>query len=303
MRSELQSSLPHCGSVLGVDVGYSPTRRSSAVCRLDWGEEVVSFRIDRFRAIEKERVETIRNVIGGKSLLAAAFDGPLRQGLDEIGRYRTAERLLTRRLQPWNGKPGQSSTPVGKRLNGAANLCASVVLAATPVAEARHRYRINDAAICEAFPTSFLGLLIAEPKALNAQRADRSDIFYAHLASSGGLTKLINHVLPKGQLVTSFEGVSNHDGCAAVVCALTALCVAAGDFTVVGDADGWIVLPPRSLIQPWAWSHLVANAARGELAWCEPGVARRWSPVLVKRLGATENAAPLSNPPRPAWSP
>jgi hypothetical protein len=51
------------------------------------------------------------------NLTAAAFDGPLRSGLDLIGRYRVAERMLTRRLQPHIGKPGQSSAPVGKLLN------------------------------------------------------------------------------------------------------------------------------------------------------------------------------------------
>ena len=34
--------------------------------------------------------------------------------------------------------------------------------------------------------------------------------------------------------------------------ALTALCVAAGDFTTVGDENGWIILPPRAFIQRWA---------------------------------------------------
>jgi hypothetical protein len=43
------------GSVLGVDVGYSPKRRSSAVCRLDWTEQKIHWTIARFRAAEPER--------------------------------------------------------------------------------------------------------------------------------------------------------------------------------------------------------------------------------------------------------
>jgi len=31
-----RNSLPAPGAVLGVDFGYSETKRSSAVCRLDW---------------------------------------------------------------------------------------------------------------------------------------------------------------------------------------------------------------------------------------------------------------------------
>ena len=55
-----------------------------------------------------------------------------------------------------------------------------------------------------------------------------------------------------------------HDDRAAFVCALTAVCVAAGDFVAVGDDDGWIVLPPRRFIQPAQWSLLVANANEEE---------------------------------------
>jgi len=45
-----------------------------------------------------------------------------------------------------------------------------------------------------------------------------------------------------------------------LICALTALSIAANDYTAVGDANGWIVLPPRDLIASWAWPLLIANA-------------------------------------------
>lgn len=67
------------GSVLGIDVGCSPTSRTSAVCRLDWDETIVSWKIQRFRAVEPERTETVSRVAGSASLSAAAFDGPLRR--------------------------------------------------------------------------------------------------------------------------------------------------------------------------------------------------------------------------------
>src|SRR4051794_36937010 len=105
------SMLPPSGSVLGIDIGCSPTRRSSAICRLNWDQSNVVWSIERFRAIEPERQETIARVAGNATISAAAFDGPLRRELDVIGRYRTAERMLTRRLRPFIGKPGQSSAP------------------------------------------------------------------------------------------------------------------------------------------------------------------------------------------------
>jgi len=69
-------------------------------------------------------------------------------------------------------------------------------------------------------------------------------------------------------LAAPIGDIRDHDDRAAFACALTALCVAAGQFTAVGDADGWIILPPRAMIPDWGWSALTANAAaekRGSL--------------------------------------
>jgi hypothetical protein len=206
-------------------------------------------------------------VAGNVPLSAAAFDGPLRQGLDVIGRYRTAERMLTRRLQPLIGKPGQSSAPVGKLLNAHANDCARIVLDGCNLHGVRHSVGIHERAIAEAFPSSFLGVLIEQPEALNARRGDRSDTFFQHLAAAGTFHKLVAHLLPGRSLPTHPNTVNNHDDRAALVCALTALCVAAGDFVAVGGDDGWIILPPAAFVQSWALSLLETNAAdEGTLA-------------------------------------
>src|SRR5215213_8229675 len=116
------------GSVLGIDIGWSPIRKTSTVCRLDWDDQNVTWAVERFRAAEPERAEQITRVAGTARLSAVAFDGPLRRGLDEIRHYRTAERMLTRRLLPFIGKPVQSSAPVAQALNRNANACASIVL-------------------------------------------------------------------------------------------------------------------------------------------------------------------------------
>lgn len=252
--------LPAMGSVLGVDVGFSEVRRSSAVCRLDWDERRIMWTIQRFRALPAEQAETIKGVAGGLSLLAAAFDGPLRTGFDIIGRYRTADRLLTRRLGAKIGKPGQANAPVGKRLNAAANACAQVVLRECLIGPAAHAVRIDPKAVVEAFPTAFLGVMLRDPLLLPTTRSDRSDVFFMDLAASGGLHALMSSVLPGRTPVSSLEAVTNHDDRAALVCALTALCVAADDFTAVGDADGWMILPPHRFTRAWARADLEANA-------------------------------------------
>jgi hypothetical protein len=54
--------------------------------------------------------------------------------------------------------------------------------------------------------------------------------------------------------------IVNHDDRAALVCALTSLSVATGDFVAVGDDNGWIILPPRRFIQSAQWTLLNDNA-------------------------------------------
>jgi hypothetical protein len=247
--------------VLGVDVGYSPTRASSAACRLDWDQQEVRWTLQRFRAVPEEQHRVLTGVAGTGRLQAAAFDGPLRTGLDVIGRYRTAERMLTRRLQPRIGKPGQSSAPVGKALNAAANDCARIVLQHSDLEPARHTPRIDDKAVAEAFPGAFMGVLLEDPDNIAARRGDRSDMFFQHLARTGGFQRVLDHLLPGRVVAEAFETVTNHDDRAALVCALTALAVGASDFVAVGDHDGWIILPPKALVRDWALADLQANAA------------------------------------------
>ncbi|CAH2408373.1 hypothetical protein MES5069_680078 [Mesorhizobium escarrei] len=159
--------------------------------------------------------------------------------------------MLTRGVSPLIGKPGQSSAPVGRRLNQHANECVGHLVTHSVVQDARHGVPIDRKALVEAFPTSFLGMMIEEPKRLVARRGDRSDIFFQHLVTTGVLHSLIEHCLPGRQLAQDLRNVVNHDDRAAVICAISALCVAMGDFVAVGDDDGWIILPPRRFIQ-WA---------------------------------------------------
>jgi hypothetical protein len=279
--------LPSSGAVLGIDVGCSAIRRSSAVCRITWDAGAVTWDVDRFRAVQPERTEAILAVAGDRPLACAAFDGPLRRGLDGIGRYRAAERMLTRRFARKIGKPGASSAPVGKCLNAHANACARAVLQHCDLAPATHATRIDDRAVVEAFPSSFLGVMIDNPSTLVARRHNRSDRFFLRWCERSTFDRLIGHLLPHRSLAQRPAALTNHDERAAFVCALTALCVAANDFTAVGDHDGWIILPPYALLQPWAQEDLAANAA------AEPSAATL---LRSQDLG-------MENNPRPCYAP
>ncbi|WP_296820472.1 hypothetical protein [Brevundimonas sp.] len=224
---------------------------------LEWNDTFVDWQVDRFRATLEDRQRAVRGIVD-RTVECVAIDGPLRRGLDVIGRYRVAEKLLTRRLQPLIGKPGQSSSPVGRLLNENANLCALEALSTGCVRPAAHSVAIDEFAIVEAFPSSFLGVLLAKPQEVRARRGDRSDTFFEMLADTA-LTALLNELLPSRELRRPFSAATNHDDRAAIVCAMTALCVAEGRYSAVGDDDGWIILPPRPFLQPWASDLIEAN--------------------------------------------
>jgi len=244
--------------VLGIDVGWSAVRRSSGVCRLDWDGARIGWRLDRFRATEEDRAEAI-GAAADRPLRAAAIDGPLARGFGPIGRYRACERMLTRRLGRMIGKPGPSNTPGGRLLNEQANACARTLRSLGAVAAAVFPERIDGQAIAEAFPSSFLGMMIAG-EAPTVARRTRSDIFFVHLAASGMLHRLLAHLLPGRTLAGDPAAITDHDERAAFACALTALCLAAGRYTAVGDdGDGWIILPPRSLVNREIWAALALN--------------------------------------------
>jgi hypothetical protein len=210
-----------------------------------------------------ERADRIAAIAGRGAVLAAAFDGPFRGALDLIDAYRPAEKMLTRGLGGLC-KPGQSNSPVGRKLNAATNDFVGIVLGleAISLADGGHPCAVHEKAVVEAFPNAFLGLMIDDWQDLDCARGRRSDSYYVHLAEEGRLDALTASLLPGRRREGDFSEVTNHDDRAALVCALTALGVAAGEFVAVGDLEhGWIMLPPREMIRQANFDRLRANAA------------------------------------------
>lgn len=278
--------IPSKGSVLGVDVGWSTKRKSSAVCHLAWDEHTVNWQTCWFRACDEDREQALRRAAGDRTLLAAAIDGPLRPGFSEIGCFRSAERLLSRgEIRRRVGKPGPANAPNGVKLNQQANLAARYVREHVRIERTKAAVRIDEHAIVEAFPTTFLGVMVEEPEALKSS-GKRSDWYFAHLASEGALDRILEGLLPGRKAAQSLAAVKDHDERAALICALTALCVVAEDYTAVGDdQNGWIILPSRSQFADWAWTGLRENVERetegGQFQAVSGGVPDQGEPVVA----------------------
>jgi hypothetical protein len=256
--------------VLGYDVGWSLVRASSAACLLEWDERRLRLGVRRFTARAQDVRAGLAALVGGRALRAAAFDGPLDSALGEIGSYRASERILTLGLARHIGKPGQCNAPNGRLLNNAASAAAQSVLALGCLEAAAHAAAIHAHGIAEAFPTSFLGMLLDAADTGRAGSRARSDLYYVRATAGprgGRLGALVRALLPGRRVSPPLACFSNHDDRAAVACAITALCVAQRRYIAVGDArHGFVILPPPAGragapgLQPWALAMLRANA-------------------------------------------
>jgi hypothetical protein len=248
--------------VLGIDVGFSSTRRSGAICRLEWDESGWRREIRRFRYLPEDRRAAIREVAGDHEILVAAFDGPFRADLAEIGVYRTVERVLTRGIARLIGKPGASNAPIGRKLNRATSEAVADVLELTRLHVGDYDATLHRFAVVEAFPNSFMGVMLPdETHRLNKGRGGKSDRYYLELCRSGGLQELVSDLLPQRKASAPLEAVTDHDDRAALVCAMSALSVAARAYVAVGDDHGRIVLPPRHVWNPAVFDLVAANCA------------------------------------------
>lgn len=261
--------LPQKGAVGGIDVGWSQKRASSAVACLSWDETCATISVERFRATDVERSSAL-SVFDRCPALAVAIDGPLCTGFLPGIEYRFAERMLTLGFQPLIGKPGQLSSPNGRKLNEQANLCAKLLVSAGSVGRSIHHEKIHNSCVVEAFPTSFLGLMLPDPRGLKTKKRASSDVFYTHLEEIGVLQRLTEDLLAQRRLQFDYGRFRNHDERAAIICALTALCISTGRYYAVGDSDGWIILPPAEFIQPWARKILDCNFMRLEAMGIQP---------------------------------
>ena len=269
--------LPKCGSVLGIDVGYSPTKRTTAFCCFSWTEDSLAWSQSSATAEAHSREQALEAVYAGAPFLAAAIDGPLAPGLTHCSVYRTCERLLSRGRFQKRGKPGPTHAGSGPNLHKHATLLAELALTRCAITPSVPRFAASPSGIYEAFPNLFLGVLCSErnyPLRPTKARCWTDTLFPLVLDK---LDELIQASLPSRRY-QNLSQISGHDPIAAFVCAITALLALERRCVAVGSSvDGYIVLPPLS-----AW-----GLSDTGVAWAE----RELSDIL-NRLSTAERCVP-----------
>ncbi len=251
---------------LGIDVGYSKTRRSTGLCLLKMTPTALSWKCLNTGTCESQRLQDLRALVPlGTNLLGVGIDGPLTPGLRVVPHYRSSDALLTRGVFAKRGKPGATSAPSGQQLHKHATLLAELVLKLQNECHftldlATHPNPVNRSRILEVFPNAFLSVLLPDA-AFHTLRPKRnaSDLFWeaavpeARRPSYVGpyLMRLIESLAPGRRLETPLEAVVDHDHRAALLCALAVLCAHQRRYVLSGDpVDGDIILPPHEFWGP-----------------------------------------------------
>ena len=222
---------PPTQSTLGIDVGYSKTRRSTGLCLLTITPSTIRWQCLNTGSDESQRLQDLRNLVPRHTrLLGVGVDGPLTPGLRVVPHYRSSDALLTRGVFARRGKPGATSAPSGQRLHLHATLLAKLTLQLQEeghftLAQSTHPNPVHPSRILEVFPNAFLAVLLPDAAFadLRPKRND-SDLFWdASMHQSSNLRRLLQSLAPDRQLCEHLESVTDHDHRAALLCALAVL--------------------------------------------------------------------------------
>ena len=254
---------------LGIDVGYSKTRRSTGLCLLELTSSTLRWQCFNTGTDETLRFNDLRALVPrGTNLLGVGIDGPITPGLRVVPHYRSSDALLSRGVFAKRGKPGATSAPSGQQLHLHATLLAEIVLQLQDEGHfifdrSTHPDPVHPSRILEVFPNAFLSVLLPDA-AFEGLRLKRnaSDVFWLIAINEGRyLERLVDALAPNCRLETPLEDVTDHDHRAALICALAVLCAHRNQYVLSGDpVDGDIILPSRQFwgegpdgsSQPWA---------------------------------------------------
>jgi hypothetical protein len=249
-------------NLVGLDVGFSVRRESSGVARLNCG--VVSI------GCATESLESRREFFGMDEVDVAAIDAPILagEGFDK----RACERLFTLGRFQRRFKPGLSHVPgTGRAFRQAGQESARQLSEITSGRDLFAQFpRVwGTSNLIEAFPNAFMGVLLPGgcfdrmPKLRRGQKFEwlydeclKRKTLNSVIDVIGGATPSVLHHIKTNQ---------NHDQKAALICLLTAVALAAGRYTAVGNPKGgYFFLPPWEVWAPWARQELVTQRQRVE---------------------------------------
>jgi hypothetical protein len=122
--------------------------------------------------------------------------------------------------------------------------------------------------IVEAFPNAFLSVLLAAEDFDDMpplRRGAKFDWLFEMCCRATRISDVVDSIgLPEiKEVLPTIETNTDHDQRAALVCLLTAACVAVGRYTAIGDQHGgYFFLPPWNVWAAWAQNEIEVQRHR-----------------------------------------
>lgn len=243
--------------LVGLDIGFSRTRRSNSIAVYRDGElRVTNLNVDeRDGALAQlEHVDVL------------AIDAPVVANgvLQEIAR--PIEQLFCRRPFQTRCKPGMSHVRgTGRTLREHGSMAAQLAMPAT-ARLVRFPQAIPGHAIVEAFPNAFLGVCLEEddyaarPKLI---RGGKFDWLYDRWIERDLFAAAVDRAKLPHNVTRTCELEQDHDGRGALICLLTAAFAHIGNAVVIGEPQtGYFFLPPAELWSQWALDAITGSPLR-----------------------------------------
>jgi Protein of unknown function (DUF429) len=246
--------------LLGVDVGFSTKRATTAIAVVDRNQ----LHLVRAGTAWESRSAKIPD---GFRASAIAIDGPLLPLGADNHIHRLCEAVFIRSPFHNRCKPGLSHWGFGMQLRRASAEANAQFIQLLASSLESHKNVCYGGPIVEAFPNAFLAVLIPEAELVSApklKRGRRFDWLYEQIATTGRLELLLSKKLDMpDEFWVRLRTEKDHELRAALICLLTAALAAQGRAAMVGESTGgWFWLPPWSLWQAWARQGLEVAAKR-----------------------------------------
>lgn len=235
--------------IVGLDIGYSRTRRSNAIAEIREGELHLS---KSTVARRNEKLIELRDVD------VIAIDAPIVPIGCSPETPRLVERIFSRGPFQKRCKPGMSHVPdTGRQLreHGAesARLAATAARWTSPPP---FPTVVPGVGIVEAFPNAFLGVVLGDETYYNAPKVPRGgkfDWLYDQWVEQGLFAKAVTMCGLPLDVAERLDLEGDHDLRAALVCLMTAAFALTGHAMAIGDSTGgYFFLPRQELWSPWA---------------------------------------------------
>jgi predicted RNase H-like nuclease len=248
-------------NILGIDIGFSQTRKSTGIAGLENGSLSLAKAFHTW--------ESRKDILGSKAIQLAAIDGPLLPVLD--WQYRSCEKILSLGKFQRRCKPGLSHIPgTGRKLCRAAHETARQLMDLTTAEEIQTYFprAWPGRNIIEAFPNAFLALSLADncfAEVSQIPRNKKLDWLYCRFLQEDKFAMLLELIewQEPNPILACLRNNQDRDERAALICLLMAAAVIKGKYTAVGDQKGgYIFLPPWELWAKWARTELTEQKSR-----------------------------------------